>query len=206
VAPSWRALFRYSHQLHKNPRRTPLFRSPVPNVAQRAGKRLWDFRYFYLPALRQRTQSRIWHYLVARRFRKQNPNATGVFTNLRRHGFLAPRPRLRKDGAVVQRLNRMAYTGPSSSTAYNDFASMRSEPREVGYKRKKIANFLKAANEVRQSYFNGEGGARDVGDDAGIEGPGAFPDAAVIRSGNEEMILFPSYARRHVKSKVRRHA
>jgi len=100
----------------------------------------------------------------------------------------------------------MAYTGPSSSTAYNDFASMRSEPREVGYKRKKIANFLKAANEVRQSYFNGEGGARDVGDDAGIEGPGAFPDAAVIRSGNEEMILFPSYARRHVKSKVRRHA
>ncbi|EGP92210.1 uncharacterized protein MYCGRDRAFT_53469, partial [Zymoseptoria tritici IPO323] len=50
-----------------------------------------------------------------------------------------------------------------------------------------------------QNYLGGEG-ERD-NHDMVEDGPGAFPDAAVIRSGNEEMILFPSYARRHVKSK-----
>lgn len=59
--------------------------------------------------------------------------------------------------------------------------------------------YLKAANELRQSYFS-----QDVGQGTHHveDGPGAFPDAAVVRSGNEEMILFPSYARRHVQNKV----
>ena len=65
-----------------------------------------------------------------------------------------------------------------------------------------MAGYLKAANEMRQSYFSGEvGTGRESYEDPGSEG-GAFPDAAVVRSGNEEMILFPSYARKHVKSKV----
>lgn len=101
----------------------------------------------------------------------------------------------------------MAYTGPGNALAYGDYATMRAEAREPGYKRKKLAGLLKAANEVRQSYFTGEGGSgRDGSGESGADEPGAFPDAAVVRSGNEEMILFPSYARRHVKSKVRLHA
>ncbi|KAK4547857.1 hypothetical protein LTR36_010576 [Oleoguttula mirabilis] len=98
----------------------------------------------------------------------------------------------------------MAYTGSSSGPlAYGDYSGLRSEARESGYKRKKIAGLLKAANEVRQSYFTGDGSTvREGGDEFGTEGLGAFPDAAVVRSGNEEMILFPSYARRHVKSKA----
>ena len=93
----------------------------------------------------------------------------------------------------------MAYSG------YDELSSLRSEGREPGGRRKKIAGYLKAANELRQSYFNQDGGAygaRDSGDDSGVEGPGAFPEAAVVRSGNEEMILFPSYARTHTKSQV----
>lgn len=98
----------------------------------------------------------------------------------------------------------MAYSG-SSSGSYADLSAFRSEGREPGARRKKLAGYLKAANELRQSYMSGDGthyGSKDGSDDMGIDTPGAFPDAAVVRNGNEEMILFPSYARQHVKSKV----
>ena len=100
----------------------------------------------------------------------------------------------------------MAYTG--SASGYGDYSGLRAEGREPGARRKKLAGYLKAASEIGQSYFNQDGGSvggRDI-DDAGVEGPGAFPDAAVVRSGNEEMILFPSYAKKHVKSEVRAHS
>ncbi|EME50034.1 hypothetical protein DOTSEDRAFT_50175 [Dothistroma septosporum NZE10] len=87
----------------------------------------------------------------------------------------------------------MAYTGADNGLSYGEYAT-----REPGTRRKKLAGFLKTANELRQSYFSGDGARESHGPQ---DGPGAFPDAAVVRSGNEEMILFPSYARRHVKSK-----
>ncbi|KAF2724069.1 hypothetical protein K431DRAFT_310409 [Polychaeton citri CBS 116435] len=92
----------------------------------------------------------------------------------------------------------MAYPG-STTGSYTDFSGLRAEGREPGARRKKLAGYLKAANELRQSYFSEGGpGTRDshVGDDDSV-----WADAAVVRKGNEEMILFPSYARRHIKSK-----
>ncbi|MCJ1290229.1 hypothetical protein MMC34_001765 [Xylographa carneopallida] len=73
---------------------------------------------------------------------------------------------------------------------------------ERGSRRKKLAGYLKAANELRQSYRDAYGprGVEDgqsEHDDAGI--PGAFPELVVARSGAEEMVLFPSYASRHTK-------
>ena len=69
--------------------------------------------------------------------------------------------------------------------------------RPRGGRRQKIYGYLKAANELRQSYqsqWAGDGdGARD--DDM----PGSFPDMEIVRSGDEEMVLFPSYARKHLK-------
>ena len=88
----------------------------------------------------------------------------------------------------------MAYTGADSGLGYGEYSA-----REPGTRRKKLAGYLKTANELRQSYFSGDTARESHGPE---DGPGAFPDAAVVRSGNEEMILFPSYARRHVKSKV----
>ena len=68
---------------------------------------------------------------------------------------------------------------------------------ERGSRRKKLAGYLKAANEIRQSYmgssqFDGEDGS-------GI--PGSFPDLTAARSGEEELVLFPSYARRRYPRK-----
>lgn len=71
---------------------------------------------------------------------------------------------------------------------------------ERGARRRKLAGYLKAANELRQSYQQsyGLGGQRDgTIDDDGNHVPGSFPDATASRSGDEEMLLFPSYAVRH---------
>ena len=73
---------------------------------------------------------------------------------------------------------------------------------ERGSRRKKIAGYLRAANELRQSYQQSyrdraENDESLADDDTGI--PGAFPDVEIARNGDEEMVLFPSYARRHTK-------
>ncbi|ETN42247.1 uncharacterized protein HMPREF1541_04188 [Cyphellophora europaea CBS 101466] len=67
--------------------------------------------------------------------------------------------------------------------------------RVPGARREKLKGYLKAANELRQSYQdtfqqklqaeNGEAGN--------------FQDVEIVRRGDEEMVLFPSYARRHVR-------
>lgn len=78
---------------------------------------------------------------------------------------------------------------------------------ERGARRRKLAGYLKAANELRQSYQQsyGLGGQRDgTTDGDGNPMPGVFPDATVSRSGDEEMLLFPSYAVRHSVRKGQR--
>lgn len=76
------------------------------------------------------------------------------------------------------------------------------EGSQRGARRRKLAGYLKAANELRQSYqqtssSRGPNDAEADEDELGI--PGAFPEVAIVRNGEEEMVLFPSYARRHVK-------
>lgn len=78
---------------------------------------------------------------------------------------------------------------------------------ERGARRRKLAGYLKAANEFRQSYQQsyGLGAQRDgTTDDDSSAIPGAFPGASVVRSGNEELLIFPSYAIRHTAKKTRR--
>ncbi|KAL8830702.1 MAG: hypothetical protein Q9191_001284 [Dirinaria sp. TL-2023a] len=70
-------------------------------------------------------------------------------------------------------------------------------PHERGSRRRKLAGYLKAANELRQSYLGSDGPA---GEDYSST-PGSFPELASARNGHEEMILFPSYARRHYPRK-----
>lgn len=90
----------------------------------------------------------------------------------------------------------------ASATQNNTSAGSIAESSQRGARRRKLAGYLKAANELRQSYqqsygSRGQHDAEADEDDTGI--PGAFPDVAIVRNGDEEMVLFPSYARRHVK-------
>lgn len=72
--------------------------------------------------------------------------------------------------------------------------------REYGSRRQKVFGYLKAANDLRQAYTSSiQQKWQNAYDENGVDAPGAFPDADIARSGDEEMVIFPSYARRHVK-------
>ncbi len=72
------------------------------------------------------------------------------------------------------------------------------QPRMPGARREKFKGYLRAANELRQSYQNSV--QRNLqGEEEQM--PGSFGDVEIVRSGEEEMLLFPSYARKHVKRK-----
>lgn len=74
---------------------------------------------------------------------------------------------------------------------------------EGGGRRKKVYGYLKAANELRQAYAAQwtaqKNSLRSGYDEEYLSTPGAFSDVEIARAGAEEMVLFPSYARRLVK-------
>lgn len=63
-------------------------------------------------------------------------------------------------------------------------------------RRKKAYEWIKAANEVGQAYASRWTNQRGEPPEDYYNTPGAFPDVEIARSGDEEMVLFPSYARR----------
>ncbi|KAJ5638608.1 hypothetical protein N7528_000998 [Penicillium herquei] len=65
-----------------------------------------------------------------------------------------------------------------------------------GSRRKKAYEWFKAANELGQAYTSRWTGQRADSQEDYYHTPGAFPDVEIARSGDEEMVLFPSYARR----------
>lgn len=198
--PFWKRFFPRPSQ-HGQHNWTSLLRYIFPNVHRRASDRLDKFHLDHFPRLKYRAQSTIYRYLVSRQLRKQQRRATGILARLRSTRASKRRLRTAKDASLLRRPNSMAYTPGSSS--YADLSGFRSEGREPGARRNKLKGYLKAANEIRQSYF--AGGDSQIGRDGDEVHDSAFPDAAIVRSGNEEMILFPSYARKHVKSKVSLH-
>lgn len=170
---------------------------------RRARAHLSKFRHETLSTIKHRTQSRIYKYILDRQSRKLAK--PGLLQRLRGRtrkflgsSYLEHEARLRR-----QKLTTTATSGQFQGKAMSYQDSYAS--REPGQRRRKLAGYLKAANELRQTYqqqyapsWTRSEGTYEYEDDA----PGAFPDAAIVRSGEEEMILFPSYARKHVKKKV----
>ncbi|KAI0840342.1 actin patch protein 1 [Hypoxylon sp. FL0890] len=79
--------------------------------------------------------------------------------------------------------------------------------RERGARRRKLAAMAgsmyragaTAVNEIRESYNQTRSREIDTPEMSKITIPGSFPDVAIVTKGNEQMVLFPSYAKRHVK-------
>ncbi|KAI9722036.1 MAG: hypothetical protein M1812_001996 [Candelaria pacifica] len=183
-----------------------LLRYLFPHTRQRARTRLSKFKHETLPYYRLRAQSRIYRFLIERQSRHQRNKLAGkgVLNLLRRRSGRLFGGRLVKNVASKQR--KMTQPGTPGQLSRNDSYGggnlLASEGHERGGRRRKLAGYLKAANELRQSYqqsYSSQWGnsAEADEDDAGI--PGAFSDVAVVRNEGEEMVLFPSYARRHVK-------
>ncbi|KAI0148387.1 hypothetical protein GGR57DRAFT_475300 [Xylariaceae sp. FL1272] len=86
--------------------------------------------------------------------------------------------------------------------------------RERGARRKKLAAMAGsiyrgaavAANEIRESYNQTRIGDMDGAEASKVTIPGSFPEVAIVTKGNEQMVLFPSYAKQHVKEKPRQFA
>lgn len=80
---------------------------------------------------------------------------------------------------------------------------------ERGYRRRKLAEMAgslyktgqQAVTDMRESYVQTRARMADSDADTrtNIHIPGAFPDAAITVQGDEQMVLFPSYAKRHTK-------
>ncbi|KAH7041435.1 uncharacterized protein B0I36DRAFT_226472, partial [Microdochium trichocladiopsis] len=83
--------------------------------------------------------------------------------------------------------------------------------REPGSRRRKLAAMAgsvyragaSAASEIRESYNQTRAREIDHPDTSKITIPGSFPDVAIITKGDEQMVLFPSYAKRHVRNEER---
>ncbi|KAL9012386.1 MAG: hypothetical protein Q9173_002840, partial [Seirophora scorigena] len=177
-----------------------LFRYLFPRTTKRAKDSLSAFRHESLPRYRHQAQSRIYQLILKRQARKRERRAAGG-------GFwsrLFPRRKVSRL-AAVDHVTRSIATPTVQKRIMSQVGSDSEAAIGRGTRRKKLAGFLKSANELRQSYQQsyGLGPQRDGGgdyDDSGI--PGAFPDVGIARSADEEMLLFPSYARRHSPRKA----
>lgn len=198
------------------------FPSPTARVGNHLGRLFWprtksDSRPV---KFRHKVQTRIHRYLVARHARREQKRASQArllrlasagrpedshtadarrtfgISALRARGSAIWRGRgLYNDSSTISYNRKMTSSGNTFDT-YDDFRD-----REPGTRRRKLAGYLKAANELRQSIQRDYVQPRLNGEADRM--PGSFPDVNSARgSGGEEIVIFPSYARRHVKSKV----
>ncbi|KAF2268189.1 actin patch protein 1, partial [Lojkania enalia] len=176
-----------------------LLRYLFPKTRQRARAHLNKLQHETLPSLRHRTHSRLYNYIVYRQSQKLK-GRPGVLQRLRRHTRLLGTSYLENEA----RIRRQRLTQTRSEIESTKTAMSFQEGREPGARRRKLAGYLKAANELRQTYQQqyAAGWSRNQpAYEYEDETPGGFQDAAIVRSGEEEMIVFPSYARKHVKKK-----
>lgn len=189
-----------------------LLRWVFPRTRQKVRARYLDFQHDTVPYLKHRATSRIYRAIIerqTRRSRKLGLNPVGLHAHQRR---LARRPSTWPlHWASAKRAGAKDAVRPRSGI-FTSFTEMESrgegyslgvdgadEGRDRGTRRQKVYSYFKAANELRQAYSlqwtqrnqGIQSSSRDVSGD--------FSDFEMVRSGKEEMVLFPSYARRHIK-------
>lgn len=178
-----------------------LLRYIFPHTRQRARAHLSKLRHEGIPALRRHTQSRIYKYIVYRQAKKL-AKAPSILQRLRGHTRRLLGSNSLENEARARRQKLIKDEDPDKSTK----RAMSYQEREPGSRRKKLGGYLKAANELRQTYqqqYAPGWSSREAAYDYEENGPPSdFTEGGVIRSGEEEMILFPSYARKHIKRKA----
>lgn len=113
----------------------------------------------------------------------------------------------RSTGGIGARLGLTKHAGKANMTMPyfengNEASGSEREPgREPGARRKKMFGYLKAANELRQSYTQQLSERLQGMDEEFANLPGTFPEYESSKSGSEQMVLFPSYGKVHVKTK-----
>lgn len=200
--------------------RGAILRSIFPHTRRYLRSKLWQLRHESLPQLKHHTQSRIYRYVLHRQAQKHlRSNKPGILQHLRRS---TKRLLTSSDSSYLKNEARARHQKLSSSSSaekgqdieregngamsYSSYAD-NGGSRVPGARRRKLAGYLKAANELRQTYQDYYAPGLSSRDSAAYEFPDDTADdftngGGVIRSGEEEMILFPSYARKHIRRKA----
>ncbi|KAF7561853.1 hypothetical protein G7046_g2278 [Stylonectria norvegica] len=192
-----------SHPRHKQ----SLFRLLFPRtVRDQYRERLLGFHLETLPYLKHNFQSRVYRYILERqRRRAEKSRIVDIVARQGRRLLLGPqrsRPlnyvKDRQRGLVAR---KMSAPGASSAGYGSD--------RERGFRRKRLAAMAgslyrtgqQAVTEIRESYTQtrARGMDGDHNNHGRIHIPGAFPDVAITVQGGDQMVLFPSYAKRHTR-------
>ncbi|KAF2272947.1 uncharacterized protein EI97DRAFT_384626 [Westerdykella ornata] len=179
-----------------------LLRYLFPHTRQRARAHLYKFRHEKLPSLKHRAQSRIYKYILNRQAQKLK-GKQGILQRLRGHTRRLLGSNYLENEAYRRRRQLTSTEGQKKSDKSTMSYQESYTAREPGARRRKLAGYLKAANDLRQTYQQqyapgwSKGGA-SYDFHADTQDP---TETSIIRNGDEEMILFPSYARKHIRRK-----
>ncbi|OAQ97537.1 hypothetical protein LLEC1_03610 [Akanthomyces lecanii] len=194
-------------------------------LRQRYHDRLARFHLDTLPAVKYGLRSRVYRYILRRQSRRiERGRVAGLLAQ--RNRLQAPYPSLAatpqhprraatpSDGSArerkIKRQNQMPTSGIQTG-AMPGLGSDDTQPGqgERGYRRRKLAEMAgsiyrtgqQAVTDMRESYVQTRARMADTETDGRgqIHIPGAFPDAAITVQGDEHLVLFPSYAKRHAK-------
>lgn len=191
-------------------------------------ERLLDFQLDTLPRVKRTIQSRIYRFLVHRhrkgprrsrildlaaRTSRQIPNRGAK--PAARTPRLQGRPRMHvsdanQDPRTLSKAGKMPSLAGTTSGYAPDAADAPQdigERGERGYRRRKLAAMAgslyrsgqQAVTDFRDSYAQSRVRGGDDYSHESTHIPGAFPDVAIASQGNEQMVLFPSYGKQHVK-------
>ncbi|KAF7542530.1 hypothetical protein G7Z17_g11493 [Cylindrodendrum hubeiense] len=182
-------------------------------VRERYRERLLGFHLTTLPHFKHNVQSRVYRYILERqRRRAENGRIVDLVARQGRRLWLGPQAhpqpkhvKARKKSLVVRKIPPAG----AAMTSYGPDRPVSPTNQERGYRRKKFAAMAgslyrsgqAAVTEIKESYAQ----TRARGQDGALENhgrihiPGAFPDVAITVQGDDQMVLFPSYAKRHSK-------
>lgn len=166
-----------------------------------------------LPRVKYRVQSRIYRFLVNRHLRHKEQNR--IFDIVRRSSrslLLGPAAPSNRDDLGEEKSQQIAPAKTMSRYGYGYSSGSGSDPsygaeRERGARRKKLLAIAGSAltagraavTEIRETYNQGRARGLDFSEGHHTNIPGAFPNVSIIVEGEKQMVLFPSYAKNHVR-------
>lgn len=201
----------------------PRSRNPLSRARLRSSLSL--LRFLLYPGLGSRFQARIYRLVVAANTRirrsstpahlrlpKPLPKRAHLeWKNYRCERATHPRTRTAHKTTNTDTMQTSGDAGAGWGDYYRQFTGAADPPeagRQPGGRRQKIAGFLKSANELRQSYYQGYANRssevdKELDDFTGDQPTNSWPEVEVMRSGDEELVLYPSYARRRPDKRAR---
>ena len=197
---------------HSQPRQS-LFRSLLlRSVRERYHERVLRLRLDTLPYIKHRLQSRIYRHFLKRQSKRTEKRRIVDIVARQGRRLLYPPPRQAPVKDAKGQLRTPEYYKMTSGGGYlGGVTAGGNEPEpaygERGYRRRKLAAMAgnlyrtgqQAVTDIKDTYAQTRGQGNDLDANESTHIPGAFPDVAITAQGNEQMVLFPSYAKRHAK-------